>query len=270
MGPLSLTAPSATQLTATNTLTSGTYNIVNDPYDLKEVGNQLLFLGDKPDVNAHMGGPGRTGDFAPPKKSGGISTATASQFMTGFAQESVTNPQAFANQQIELYNAGMYNGSKPRLGVYTPADATAMKYAFTGYIGVFNPKSPNPVSFATYLAHAQAQMKANGGVGGGGGAGGGRAPLSLTDPAELEQTLQSAAQQDLGRNLSKAEVGVFVKAFHGKERSAYNSAGAGGTYTSPSVSGQALDEVDAGHSAEEGQKLTASYMDEISSMLGVK
>lgn len=198
-------------------------------------------------------------------------TQSVDEYARAFAQMSVTNPKAFAQQQLEMYQAGFYGTGPPRFGVFTTDDLGALKGAFSSYSAVVNPKSPTPLTFADYMDHAARQVMANGGPGGGGGGGGvSRAPLQLTDPTALNQTLQSAAQSALGRNLSDAELKTFVNHFHGLERNAYNTAGAGGTYTSPDVTGQAMTEVDKQHSAEEQQKLAAGYEDTIQQLLGVK
>jgi hypothetical protein len=149
------------------------------------------------------------------------------------------------------------------LGSYTEADATAMKSALGSYSDqvMSDPNSATPMSWADYLDTAAANGKLTGGPQ--------RAPLQLTDPATLQHTLQSAAQNALGRNLSKAELNHFVHAFHGQEQDAYDTSGKGQTYTNPDVAGEAMSFVDSGHTAEEHQFQEAGYVDVINKMFGV-
>lgn len=254
--PFTVSAPAST---ASAQDTSG----YSDPYGLGNLGGVTIFLGDIPVSTgpAYMGGPGRPA--APTTTKLSDSAVSATNYVTQFANSSVSNPQSFAALQAALYTAGFYGTSKPRFGVYTTDDAAAMKKAIQSYVGVVNPSDPNPLTFSDYLDHASAQSTANG------PSTPAPPPLSLTDPKELEQTLQAAGQNALGRNLSPDELKAFVSSFHGKEKASYNDQIAGKTYTNPDVSGEAVASIAGAHPIEEQQKLQAGYLDKMNQMLGV-
>jgi hypothetical protein len=196
-------------------------------------------------------------------------TQTANQYFQQFANMSLTNKAGFIAMQKQLIAAHAYGNGKPILGVYTTADGNAMSSILAGYVGLVNsnPGGGNALKFSDYLN----MVIKNGGLGGGGNGGGPtRAPLQLTDPKELEQSLQQAAQNRLGRNLGKDELATFVDAFHAKEKGAYDAAGRGHTVTGPDVSGQALSQLDDRHAAEEGQRNMATNLDALAQLLGAK
>lgn len=208
--------------------------------------------------------------------SGGIPKfADVSSYMNQVMKWAASDPQGqFQSLQLELYQAGFYTGAgKPLPGSYTGVDKRALTNALKDYTDIVksDPNNPNLLTFSEYLGTAARAAKIFGGGGGGGGGGGyTRAPLSLTDPAELRQTLQQAAGSALGRQLSKSELAHFVSAFHGAEKGAYDRAGAGHTYTNPNPSGRAIEYVDNHHQGEEQGRLSATYMDALNSLLGVK
>jgi len=183
-----------------------------------------------------------------------------------------SNPAAFFALQKQLFFSGFYGSKMPRFGFYTSDDIDAMNNALGSYQALT--ASGVPVRWQDYLDRGMMMGLKNGwGSGGGFGGGGGRAPLviSYTDPAELHTALQNAAQAALVRNLNSAELDTFVKAFHGKEAAAQRGAYNGNSsVTNPEVTGEAAQQLDTQHSAEEQQRSKAMYLDAIQSLLGVK
>lgn len=210
------------------------------------------------------GGPGT----ATTTHSTGQITQTANAYFQQFANMSLTDKAGYIALQQRLIKAGAYGNGKPILGVYSAADGDAMKTVLAGYIGLVNsnPGGGNALKFSDYLN----MVIKGGGIGGGGGGGPTRAPLQLTDPKTLKESLQQAAQNRLGRDLGADEVATFTDAFHAAERSAYNAAGAGRTVTGPDVSGRSLAQLDENHKVEEGQRNQASNLDALAQLLGVK
>lgn len=260
-------------LNSTSSSTPSGY-LPNGDYDTNNLGdmyNQTVYEGqvsspnDNAQVQAQVRGTAAWNNVT-------NKTDTVESYANSFAAMSQSNPQDFYNMQMELYNAGMYGSTKFIPGQFTNADKAAMKAAMGGYLGVVNSKSPNPLTFSEYLGRTSQAGKANGfgsgGSGGGGGGGASRAPLQLTDAATLRQTLQSASQNALHRDLNDTELSHFVDAFHSKETQAYNAANGGATYSSPDASAQAIETVQSTHTDEESQALKASYNDKILQMLG--
>lgn len=249
----------ATTAPDSNYLPNGDYDI----YNLGDLYNKTLFLGTAQTGNV----TDATGGYTGGPKGVSIQSTSVESMMREFAGWSVSDPQSFAAMQQQLYSSGAYGSTKPNFGVWSGSlDSNAMKAAMTGYLGIVNPNDPNPLSFADYLDRRGAQGKSNGI--GGGSAGATRAPLQLTDAATLRQTLQSASQNALHRNLSDDELNHFVTAFHGQETQAYNQANAGATYANPDAGAQAIESVQTNHAAEANQALQASYNDKLMSMLG--
>ena len=98
-----------------------------------------------------------------------------------------------------------------------------------------------------------------------------RAPLTIsyTDPETLKATLNSAAENALGRGLTKHELDAFVGAFHAKEaayqKGAYNN---DKSVTNPDYQGEAQSYIQSHNAVEAKQAASASYLDQISQMLG--
>jgi hypothetical protein len=195
---------------------------------------------------------------------------TAQDYVTKFATLQQSDPAAFAALQAQLYAANAYGSNKPITGVYSADDAAAMNAAIVAYERATAGGVVSKISFTDWLKQQAALVKAAGGPGGGGPA---RAPLVIqyTDPAELKEGLNQKAQEELGRNLSDKEVKFFVNFFHGKEagaqRSAYNGAS---SVTPPEVTGEAQSFVLDNNDKEVQQRLQATYLDSLNSMLGVK
>lgn len=81
-----------------------------------------------------------------------------------------------------------------------------------------------PGTFREYLtsrfdANNTSGASSSGGGGSGGGGGGGGA-IAYTDPEAIKQTLNKAAQNAFGREMSPEELDAFVNEFHGMEGAA--------------------------------------------------
>jgi hypothetical protein len=196
--------------------------------------------------------------------------ASGNQLMKRFINMS-NNPQKFAQMQKQLYAAGFYHGSKPVPGAFTTADQTAMANAIKDYASVSN-SFTGPHAPKTLSEYIDAVAGFNQAFGSGSGGGSGRAPLTIsyTDPAELHAGLQQAAQNALGRNLNPDELNEFTKVFHSKEAAAQTSAYNGGNSTNPEMTGEAQQFVDQHNSQEEGERLQATFLDQLNSTLGIK
>jgi hypothetical protein len=240
--------------------TSGAPAGLVDTFNLGDLSGQQVHLTyTTPNSNLVPLGGGKYGS-----KPGGFTDQSTDDFMAYFAGLSQSNPKQYAQIQQQLYQAGAYGGSKPSFGVYTTQDATAMKAVLTGYMGL---KLTTPITLPDYIKQIQSAGIKNGVLNGAP-----RAPLTVqyTDPNTLKGTLQSAAQDYLGRNLSDKELNGFVSKFHGQEKTAQTAA-----YnnkpgeTPPEASGDAQALLENVHTPEHQQKLAANYLDSINQMLGV-
>jgi hypothetical protein len=180
-----------------------------------------------------------------------------------------SNPTLYKQYQKELYQAGYYGNSKPAYGTYTGMDGRA----FSNFIQDYGAKNGsliannlNEITPEQYLAQT---IKLGGGALNAGPA---KQPLTInyTDPAALKEVLQSAAQKNLGRDLSPKELAGFISEFHGKEAAAakanYNNASSA---TQPEATGEAQSFIDQGFTMEEGQRRGATFVDSLNQMLGV-
>lgn len=105
-----------------------------------------------------------------------------------------------------------------------------------------------------------------------------KAPLVIqtTDPATLTGLVQRAAQDALGRNLSKEEVGKFIASFHSQEqafsRKKYaaeqDTTGKTFEFTSPDPTAQATEFVEGGHPTEAGGNKLADYVGVLQQLIG--
>lgn len=249
----------ASSTTSASYLPNGNYDI----YNLKDMYDKTLFLGYAPG-NTEAGQRAVAGGYDDSKlaKVATIQSMSTEDYMREFASWSVSDPNSFAQMQFELYQAGKYGSSKPNFGVYSTDDAAAMKDAMNGYLGVVNPNSPNPLTFADYLDRASGQGKANG-FGGGGGSS--RAPLQLTANGTLDAELTAASDQNLGRDANDAEKASFQQTYHGQEQTQYNGGAAAG-----SISAEAANVTQTGAANPEYQThMQTGYADKMLSMLGV-
>lgn len=218
--------------TPTGYLPNGQYDI----YNLGKIWNSTLYLGNESHKQA---GPYAGTDVVMQGRNSSQTvtspvTSTPYEYMKDFASWSVTSPAQYQALQAQLYAAGFYT-KKPRLGVYTADDAAAMKKAITGYLGVVNPDSPNPLTLSDYLDHAsrqgEAQQKAEDAA---------SAPvIQVTDSAAIRSAAMQAFQAATGRGASKAQLDKFVAQFQAAQTSAQTAAG-GSTVSAPDLSSDAM------------------------------
>jgi hypothetical protein len=194
----------------------------------------------------------------------------ASEYAQFIISLQASNPALYKQYQQQLYKAGYYGSSKPIYGTYTGRDGQAIQQMLQDYEATDSARVSNglgrltPVDYLADTIKKGGSALANGGVT--------RQPLTIqyTDPETLKATLQSAAQDGLGRNLTDKELTTFVSKFHGQEAAAQTGAYNNDTSITPPDAGadaQAL--VTNQHGPEHDQKLAAGYLDSINQMLGV-
>lgn len=207
----------------TGYLPNGQYDI----YDLGALWNKTLFLGytkEKPepttvDITSLAAKAAAAREAAAPAVISPV-LSTPLAYMKEFAGWSVTDPQQYAALQQQLYFAGFYGASKPKFGIWSTDDATAMKDAITGYLGVVNTDSPQPLTLNDYLDHASAQGRKNDKQEQQASA----PPIQLTDPASIRAAAQAAFEAALGRTATDGELGAFVEQFQASQTTAQQQA----------------------------------------------
>jgi hypothetical protein len=228
-----------------------------------KLGGSPVFLTNNPAASSHLPKDERAGFGISGTDGNGLM-----QQLVGWSVGSDSDKAKFKAYQKQLYSLGLYGNAKPQYGVWNAqTDRAAVENALLGYQQMatgYQTAGKGVLTWDEYLKIAKKQGMSVG------GSGPQRAPLNMTDPAQLQQTLQAAAQNALGRNLSSKELAHFVTAFHGKEQSAYDAAGAGKTYTNPDVAGEAMNYVDQHNTTEVAQNRTVGYVDAINQLLGVK
>lgn len=233
--------------------------------DLYGLGNNSYFVGTSsgaqgPSGNLHDAVNAETGS----------SYASAEKILNQMVSLAYTDPNAFANVQAEMYNAGKYT-SKPTWGVWSAKDGDALGEALRGYMAFEG--AGLPVSFTEWLSEGAKVGAAEGGPDGGTATGGSSgSPITVTDPDTLEADANTAAQTNLGRNLTTAEQQPFVKQFQGQEVAA-QEAGAGSIVAEPSrydAPNAATQYLQTNDNAEYQNHLQADYAERMLSMLGVQ
>lgn len=273
--------------TSTNTgysqssnLPAGTFDMygrnVGGTYDASGLGdaaNQPVFIGQQmvPTMNYGPTGHNRGND------SGGITTgqnvySSAYATLQGIVNMSTSNPGEYANLQADAYAAGLYGSTKPNFGHFSAKDGSVFGDAMKSYLMI--QQSGSPMTFAEYLANGASQGAANGlmvGINGAGGGGGGQAPtIQLMNPDVLGAAGDAAAQSTIHRNLTASEQAKFVASQHAAE-TAQQMAQPGQTVeTATDPQSAATQEIKTQDNPEYTQALSASYMDAINSLLGVK
>ena len=221
-------------------------------------GSTVLLYDTQEDIDPRPAMPGR-----PNRTTFTVKTDSTDNVVQQFATSSQQNPSSYAQTQNALYLAGFYGSSKPKYGVYGTKDKSAMADALKRYgeVAVQNPG----MTLSQFLSSNGQALAANGGPGPT------RAPLTIsyTDPETLKATLNSAAENALGRGLTKHELDAFVGAFHAKEaayqKGAYNN---DKSVTNPDYQGEAQSYIQSHNAVEAKQAASAGYLDQISRMLG--
>jgi hypothetical protein len=260
-GPAAGAAPSADELYAQATAATGaassTSGASEDTYPI---------YGGMANVVTDQYGDVRRGLYNPRV----ISTQNATQYAQFIIGLQATNPALYKQYQTMLYKSGYYTG-KPVYGTYTGADGRAIQAMINDYEQYNTSLIAAGAKQVTPVDYMQRQIKIGGNALSGAG-GPAKQPLTVqyTDPASLKATLQSAAQDALGRNLTDGELSAFVSKFHGEEKTqqtaAYNNAS---SVTPPDAGAQAQADVLGQHGPEHDQKLASGYLDSIAQQLGV-
>jgi hypothetical protein len=145
-----------------------------------------------------------------------------SKIMDHYAAMSVNDPLSFAALQKELLDAGFYGPPGTTiLGGMKQQTQDALIKAMRQYLQVS--QTGTGQSFTKFLAgEAAANIGINGNVPG--SAGSGSSTPILTDPDTLTRYAQMAAENALGRALTKNELTKFVDQFHNEQINSYTQA----------------------------------------------
>ena len=201
---------------------------------------------------------------------------TPEAILDNYAALSYNSPDAYSALQAQLAQAGFMSSPTKIAGGWTAQTEAALKSAITQYSQVSGKDTAGvPVSFTQFLADQAAkngpaleQELAKDQATAEAAATPPSAPQA--DPAELQQTAQSAAQEALGRNLTQAELNDFVSSFHSKQMSAFAAAQAGGTtYETPNEGADAARFVIQNNQHEYGQHEIQGYADAFLRMMGI-
>lgn len=186
-------------------------------------------------------------------------TVTAHELIQHFHDlANSTNPytrKQWADVQTQLQAMNAY-GTSTRInyGGWGTEDVTALDNALKGYLGG---SDTNMETFEEYMKAQAAQGAANGldlnQPGGPGSSANQRAPLSLTNSADLNATGDNVSQQYLGHSLDSGQQGQFVDSFHSQEQSAYDAGGVanGAAYEQPATAADAARQFVVDHNLPE-------------------
>jgi hypothetical protein len=149
---------------------------------------------------------------------------TAEQIMNHYAAMSRNDPLAFAALQKELADGGFYGPpSTTVIGGFKKQTQDALKTAMLQFLQ--QGSTGVAQNFTQFLAsEASVNRGINGNIPGQSGSGGGSSTPLLTDPDELTRYAQMAAQNSLGRSLSKQELNSFIDQFHMQQIQSYTDA----------------------------------------------
>lgn len=165
------------------------------------------------------------------------------------SSERAKSPHAatqFESLQQELFAAGFYGQTAYKdihAGQYTDQTVSAMTLALQNYERTTAENSTGtdgtPITFSEFLQN-NAQMSSDGGFydqSGQGGAAAAATQVNLTDPNEIRQAAQSAAQSALGMGLSDDQLNSFVSQFQSAQSGDQSSKA--GSVTTPDLSSDA-------------------------------
>jgi hypothetical protein len=208
-------------------------------------------------------------------------TLTPEQMMDNLAVWGAENPQALLDMREKLYARGLYGAINakdldPRRTAVGTADFKALGEAIKGYYIYLNAKQKaapngggeNTVTFNQWLAPKDASGNPTY-VGPAGPGGTPRAPLSLTNQADITAAGDSQSRQMLGHAMDASGQGALVDQYHGQEQSAYDAAGVanGDAYAQPaSVQAAARDWVLQNNLPEYAQHQAESFMNAFANM----
>lgn len=164
-----------------------------------------------------------------------------------------TAMQQYVALQNSLFNAGAYGSTsydKIRWGQWDGTDK-ALVNALQSYED-FVTGTGQPMTFDDYLAAHRNGGVATGSINQGGtsvSGGSGKSVISLTDPAQIREAAQQAAQSALGHVLTGSQLDNFVNQFHAAQTSAESATS--GSASMPDLSAQADLYAQTGDNAQE-------------------
>lgn len=220
-GPAVVNPDGTTNYGASVPAAAGTTTIWNLPSDLN---NKVIYF----DTGyTHAPVKSHEGPFQDKYSTGAINGSfdqnqPVTKIMDHYAAMSRNDPMLFAALQKELLDAGFYGPPGTTvLGGMKQQTQDALIKAMHQYLQVSSTGTAD--SFTKFLAsEAAANIGINGNAPGAGGTGS-SAPL-LTDPDTLSRYAQMAAQNALGRALTKNELTKFVDQFHNEQINSYTQA----------------------------------------------
>jgi hypothetical protein len=232
--------------TAISTSADGapTYDALGLPSNLGKQRIYVGYLGPRADPNDNMPGADRNKTAFSDTTN---QTVSVDDLLNHFADQAKA-PNAYSRRlwaqvQQQLQASNFYGTStRVNYGAWGPDDAGALKKAANAYLqGTDQGKLE---TFEEYLKDAAAQGAANNldaNQPGGPGTGTKRAPLSLTNTADLNQAGDNVSQQFLGHAQSAGQQTDFANSYHGQEQSAYDAAGQanGAAYEQPATAADA-------------------------------
>jgi hypothetical protein len=179
-------------------------------------------------------------------------TLTPEQMMDNLSVWGAENPQELLDMRSNLYARGLYGDINPkdldpqRTAVGT-ADFKALGEAIKGYYTYISAKQKAGSNDALTFNQWLAPKDANGNptfVGPAGASPQPRAPLSLTNTADLNQAGDNVSQQFLGHSQNAGQQTDFANSYHGQEQAAYDAAGVGDgpSYEQPATAADAARE----------------------------
>jgi hypothetical protein len=186
---------------------------------------------------------------------------SARDLMKQFAAMAGNPNMAGQWQSIQaLLKQGNWYGSSTTTvqGGWNPQSEKALADALYSYIQV-SQGAGVAINFQQYLADVAAKTAANGG----GASGGGSSSPLLTDQGKLTRYAQMAAQNSLGRSLTKDELTKFVDQFHNEQINSYTQAAGhnGLSAQKDDPRSSAIDFVTSNNQPEFQQHQTQGYAD---------
>jgi hypothetical protein len=195
------------------------------------------------------------------------------------------SPERIAALQSQLARAGLIGPKQTfRVGVWDEVSAAAYRkvLAYANQGGIDEDSALNDLQFDA-ASNRGVLMRGDGAVAGGSGSAAPKAPepgnvTRLTSGTSLEEQIQQAARNRLGRKLRKSEVSRFVSIYHGIEKedsAALNAAddqvqaGADVTITeAPTPDTAASQFMDHNYAQEEAGNKAFGYLQAIQNLVG--
>ena len=220
-----------------------------DPFGLPAgMGDQRIYVGYLPQetYGSKSTKRGPNGDLPIPTVAGPIADQTVSvQDLIKHFHDMATSGNQYtrtlwAQTQMQLQAMNAYGASsRINYGAWSDDDNGALAKALTGYLQGGDVSKLQ--TFEEYLSQQAAQGAANGLDGNqkGGPGGSQRAPLQLTNDADLNQAGDNVSQQFLGHAMNSGQQSQFSGQYHGDEQAAYDAAAGSNDYQAPASAADA-------------------------------